>query len=68
MTSLLNAAVEYAKKQGANIVEGYPVEPTGRRMSGSEGFTGLVPVFRRLGFVEATRRSENRPIMRYLIS
>ena len=68
MTSLLNAALEYAKKQGAKIVEGYPIEPKGRRMSGSEGFTGLVPVFRRAGFVEAIRRSENRPIMRYLVS
>ena len=68
MTSLLNAAVEYAKKKRAKIVEGYPVEAKRRRLSGSEGFTGLVPVFRRVGFVEAIRRSENRPIMRYIVS
>ena len=68
MISLLEAAVRYAKARGAKIVEGYPVEYKRRRMSGSEGFTGVVSVFRRSGFVEALRRSTSRPIMRYLVS
>jgi len=68
MSSLLEAAVRYAKERGAKIIEGYPVEPKERRMSGSEGFTGLVPAFTRRGFVEALRRSPNRPIMRYFVS
>jgi len=68
MSSLLAAAVRYAKEHGAKIIEGYPVEPKERRMSGSEGFTGLVPVFTRAGFAEALRRSPNRPIMRYFVS
>jgi GNAT superfamily N-acetyltransferase len=65
MTSLLEAATRYAKEHGAKIVEGYPVEPRGRRMSWSEGFTGMVSAFRRVGFVEALRRSPGHPIMRY---
>jgi len=68
MTSLLKAAVEYAKRHGAGIVEGYPVDLKGRRISGSEGFTGVTSVFRKAGFVEAIRRSKNRPIMRYYVS
>jgi hypothetical protein len=67
MISLLEAAIRYAKEHGARIVEGYPVEPKGRRMSGSEGFTGLESAFRRTGFVEVLRRSPGRPIMRYSI-
>jgi GNAT superfamily N-acetyltransferase len=65
MTSLLEAATAYAKEHGAKIVEGYPVEPKEHRMSGSEGFTGMVSAFRRAGFVEVLRRSPGRPIMRY---
>ena len=65
MTSLLEAATRCAKEHGAKIVEGYPVEPKERRMSGSERFTGIVSAFRRAGFVEVLRRSPSRPIMRY---
>ena len=63
MQKLLRAAVEYARAHGAKIVEGYPVEPTGR-LSGSSGFTGVVSAFRRAGFVEVLRRSRAQPIMR----
>lgn len=67
MVQLLRAAVDYARERGAKIVEGYPVEPKGTKLSGSEGFTGVVSAFRKAGFVEVLRRSENRPIMRYFI-
>jgi hypothetical protein len=67
MTSLLEAAIRHARKHGAKIVEGYPVELTDRRMSGSEGFTGVVSTFKKKGFVEALRRSPGRPIMRYFV-
>lgn len=67
MTSLLQAAIEHAKKHGAKIVEAYPVEPKGRRVPGSEGFTGIVSVFRKTGFVEVLRRSAEHPIMRYRV-
>jgi len=64
---LLRAVVEYVKEQGARIVEGYPVEPKKTRMPDAFAYTGLVSTFRKAGFVEVLRRSETRPIMRYLI-
>ncbi len=64
---LLRAAVEYAKEHGARIVEGYPVEPRKPRIADVFAFTGFVSTFRKAGFGEVLRRSETRPIMRYLI-
>lgn len=64
---LLKAAVEYAKKQGAKIVEGYPIEPKKGKMPDVFANTGLASAFRQAGFVEVLRRSETRPIMRYFV-
>lgn len=64
---LLRAAVDYAREQGARIVEGYPVEPRKSNMPDFSAFTGLASVFREVGFLEVLRRSETRPIMRYVI-
>ena len=61
--SLLLAAVDYARSRGARLVEGYPNELDATRPDPSV-YTGLVPAFRRAGFVEVLRRSEHRPIMR----
>jgi GNAT superfamily N-acetyltransferase len=67
-SQLLKAAVAYAKKQGARIVEGYPVDPKKGRMPDVFVYTGLEPAFRAAGFVEVLRRSKTRPIMRYVIN
>ena len=64
---LLRAAIEYVGKHGGKIVEGYPVEPKGGRMPDAFAYTGLASIFRKAGFVEVARRSERRPIMRYVI-
>jgi GNAT superfamily N-acetyltransferase len=64
---LINAAKDYAKENGAEIVEGYPVEPKDGSAPDVFVFTGLVEAFRQAGFVEVARRSETRPIMRYYI-
>ncbi|MDZ7291623.1 MAG: GNAT family N-acetyltransferase [candidate division KSB1 bacterium] len=61
---LLKAAVEHAKKHGAQIVEGYPVEPKKGHMPDAFAWTGLVSAFRKAGFEEVLRRSATRPIMR----
>ena len=61
---LLNAAVEHARQHGAQIVEGYPVEPKGGKSPDPFVYTGLVSAFRKAGFTEVVRRSETRPIMR----
>ncbi len=66
MAGLLRAAVEYARGQGARIVEGYPVEPQGP-IPASMLFTGTASAFRAAGFVEVARRSPKRPIMRLVL-
>lgn len=65
--AILKAAAEYAGKKGAKIVEGYPTEPKKERMPDVFANTGLASAFRQAGFKEVLRRSETRPIMRYLI-
>jgi len=64
---LLQAAVQYARERGASIVEGYPVEPQDRSADAFV-YTGLASTFRRAGFTEVARRSQKRPIMRYMVS
>ncbi len=59
---LLEAAVAHARKKGARWVEGYPIEP--KALSGCDGYTGLVPVFRKAGFRVAARRTPRQPVMR----
>jgi hypothetical protein len=63
---LLKAAVEYARQQGAEIVEGYPVEPKDAKVPDPFVYTGLASAFRQAGFKEVLRRSGTRPIMRYV--
>jgi GNAT superfamily N-acetyltransferase len=64
---LLNAAVDYARKEGGKIVEGYPKEAKKTETRDTFFYTGPVSTFRKAGFVEIARRSESRPIMRYLL-
>jgi GNAT superfamily N-acetyltransferase len=64
---LLRAAVEHVRKYGGRIVEGYPVEPRKKFVPPVLVYTGLPSMFRKVGFVEVVRRSETRPIMRYVI-
>lgn len=63
-SALLDAAVEEAATRGATIVEGYPVDPRGKKTSNGGAFTGLESMFRAAGFEEVERRSAGRPIMR----
>jgi len=60
---LLEAAVRHARRHGARIVEGYPVEPE-KRQADAFVYTGLLSTFRKAGFTEVARRSPSRPIMR----
>lgn len=63
---LLRAAVEFARSNGARIVEGYPVDPA-RDQPDPFVWTGLASTFRRAGFREVARRSATRPIMRRVL-
>ncbi len=67
-TALLKAAVDYCKARGARIIEGYPIDPRDSGMPAAFAYPGLAASFRGAGFVEVLRRSEQRPIMRYLVA
>lgn len=58
---LLRAAVEYARSQGATIIEGYPVEPGARLYT----YMGAPATFLQAGFVDVTPASRDRRVMRY---
>ena len=62
--ALLRAAAAHARRRGATILEGYPVEPIGTEVPPVFAFTGLAEAFRRAGFRTVARRSPTRPIMR----
>ncbi len=62
---LIEAALDYAGRQGARIVEAYPVDPETSEVRVDEAFTGLIGSFRKAGFQEVARRSRRRAIMRY---
>jgi GNAT superfamily N-acetyltransferase len=64
---LLLAALGYVRDCGGSIVEGYPVEPKKGSTPDPFAYHGLASMFRSAGFKEVTRRSETRPIMRYVI-
>ncbi len=62
--ALLRAAAEHARRGGARIIEGYPVEPPGGETADAFAWTGTAAAFRAAGFTEVLRRSPIRPIMR----
>jgi GNAT superfamily N-acetyltransferase len=64
---LLNGAIEYARKRGARIVEGYPVTSKTNFMPDAFAWTGFENAFRKAGFKEVARRSPTRPIMRRML-
>ena len=61
---LLWSGVDYALSQGAEIVEGYPVEPKSDNYPIAYAWTGIASTFRKAGFIEVARPGA-RPIMRY---
>jgi|SRR5690625_1044041 len=66
-TSLLEAAVDWAAKHGASVLDGHPVDTD--RLAGTASpsavFTGTLAMFRRAGFTEIGRTYRSRPVMRY---
>jgi GNAT superfamily N-acetyltransferase len=62
--SLILCATEYAFSRGAPAVEAYPTRPHARRLAASSVFMGTPELFSRAGFVECSRPSPNRAIMR----
>ena len=73
MLKLLQAAVAYARSQGAMTLEGYPVElhrdETGQWQGvGLSGwYMGSVATFQEAGFQEAAITEQGRRIMRLVV-
>jgi GNAT superfamily N-acetyltransferase len=70
MGELLRGAVAYARKQGAQFVEAYPIDTeapplAGKKLTPVGGYMGIASAFRALGFVEVGRASETQLIVRY---
>ena len=63
--ALLDGAVEHARTRGAEVVEGYPVDPEVRpSLTNAERFHGTVSLFRDGGFEVVRRPSATRAVMR----
>jgi GNAT superfamily N-acetyltransferase len=61
--ALLNGAVAYAKKNGATLVEAYPVDKPARSKDDLMWF-GAKSMYDKAGFKEVARRRPHRPIVR----
>jgi GNAT superfamily N-acetyltransferase len=61
--ALLDGAVAYARKQGATLVEAYPVDKPARSSDESLWF-GAKSMYDKAGFTEVARRRARRPIVR----
>ena len=65
--ALIDAAVDYARREGASMVEAYPVDRKTSKVNAAEAFTGLLDTFLKAGFREAARRSRRRVIVRRVL-
>lgn len=67
--ALLAGAVEHARRQGASVLDGHPVDVSRlkARPSPSALFTGTFSTFRKAGFSEIGRTYPSRPVMRHLL-
>ena len=71
--ALLEAAIDYAREQGATTLEAYPVDvPEGSRIPSANAFHGTLAMFERAGFNVVARRkgtpmAKPRPIVRKTI-
>jgi len=61
--ALLQGAIAYARKQGATLVEAYPVDKPARSKDEYMWF-GAKSMFDKAGFKEVARRKPQRPIVR----
>ena len=61
---LLAGAVDLARRGGARVVEGYPVDLAGEKSTAAGLYPGPLPVFLRAGFTEVRRGPAGRPVVR----
>jgi ribosomal protein S18 acetylase RimI-like enzyme len=62
-TALLRGAIKHAKRQGATLLEAYPVD---KAEQGSDTWLwhGAKSMYDKAGFLEVARRKPERPIVR----
>lgn len=58
--ALLDSAIAYARDHGATLLEAYPADTDGRRISAANAYKGTVPMFEDAGFEVVERRQANR--------
>ncbi|WP_157414461.1 GNAT family N-acetyltransferase [Agromyces allii] len=62
--ALAEAAVAYAREQGARVLEAYGVDPSARaKVPAADLFPGTVSMFERAGFTEVARPTPSRAVM-----
>ncbi len=61
--TMLDAGIDYARSQGARIIEAYPVDKPNRGSDDSMWF-GAKRMYDRAGFVEVARRKPTRVVVR----
>lgn len=62
--ALLAGVIEYAREQGAPVLEAYPVDTGGIRIHGTAAYVGTTSLFEAAGFrrvLETDARSDHRP-------
>jgi GNAT superfamily N-acetyltransferase len=60
---LIRAAAEFAREQGAEVLEAYPWDADAE-MPASTIYTGVASTFARLGFEVVQRTAPHKPMMR----
>jgi len=63
-SDLIEASIDYVRKQNGKIIEAYPIVPEYSSDPRPELYAGLFTTYKKLGFKVALARSERKPIMR----
>jgi len=61
--ALLRGAIAHARRNGASLIEAYPVDKRGRSRDDAMWF-GAISMYQRAGFSEVARRKPARPVVR----
>ena len=66
-TYLVQSALAFAKGQGAEILEAYPIIPKKDKVPDVFAWNGIYSTFKELGFKVAAKRSNNHPVVRIVL-
>ena len=61
---LLRGALDLARRQGARVIEAYPVDTTVRTSGSAALYTGTLSMYRKAGFTEVARTGPSRSTVR----